>query len=511
MGDREPDRQAGTPGAEGPGYDLPALPGLRKNTSRRTFLASAIGAGAAGIAATTGWRRYTSAALQSAPPVADGYALVTSPRVPLFGVGESEVAQILGGQIPDWEEVGSGVKMAVTPLALDGQVPEGARPAKTVADYEALIAEFANSPGGVAVVPLDQVDFRVNVLSVGGFDPLRDQDGDEPLLRIAFVGDIVPGRNVNAKMVQFGDYTHPFHKIARELSSYDLSIANLEGNLSASISPPTEIHTFSFVSDPAMLDGFKMAGIDAVTLANNHSAWNDEDWGVQGLLDTLDSLEAADMGRLGAGRSLDDARVPWTTEVAGKKIAILGFDGVTANEQARANDATVWQTEMGGAAYAGATTDSAGTNPYVTDQFLNDIAAAAETNDIVIPYFHLGVEYMGVPPDWGVEGARAAADAGATMVVTQHPHVIQGMENYNGKPIVYSCGNFIFDQMFSLEVRTGIILEIDIKAGKIVGLRPKGIEIEDFHVPRLMSAGEHAALMDRFWLSTDRIAAGERA
>ena len=126
---------------------------------------------------------------------------------------------------------------------------------------------------------------------------------------------------------------------------------------------------------------------------------------------------------------------------------------MTANEEARPNDATVSQTAMGGPAYAGATADQPGTNPYVTDQFLADIAAAAGDNDIVIPYFHFGVEYMGVPPDWAVEGARAAVDAGATMVVTHHPHVIQGMEIYTGKPIVYSCGNFIFDQMFSVEVR----------------------------------------------------------
>jgi hypothetical protein len=65
--------------------------------------------------------------------------------------------------------------------------------------------------------------------------------------------------------------------------------------------------------------------------------------------------------------------------------------------------------------------------------------------------------------------------------------------------------------MFSLEVRTGIILEIVMQGGKVVGLRPKGIEIEDFNQPRLMSGDEHAALMDRFWHSTDRIAAGERA
>src|SRR5262245_37095019 len=117
-----------------------------EKVDRRKFLAGAIGASAAGIAATTGWRRYTSAALQAAPPVADGYALVTSPRVPLFGVGESDVAQLLGGQIPDWSEVGSGASMPITPMALDGQVPEGAQPAKTVADYEGLVTELANSP-----------------------------------------------------------------------------------------------------------------------------------------------------------------------------------------------------------------------------------------------------------------------------------------------------------------------------------------------------------------------------
>jgi poly-gamma-glutamate synthesis protein (capsule biosynthesis protein) len=94
------------------------------------------------------------------------------------------------------------------------------------------------------------------------------------------------------------------------------------------------------------------------------------------------------------------------------------------------------------------------------------------------------------------------------MVVTNHPHVIQGMGVHDGKPVVYSPGNFIFDQMFSVEVRTGLILEIVLRGNKVVGLRPKGIEIVDFHQPRLMSAGEHAALMDRFWWATDRLASG---
>jgi poly-gamma-glutamate synthesis protein (capsule biosynthesis protein) len=117
----------------------------------------------------------------------------------------------------------------------------------------------------------------------------------------------------------------------------------------------------------------------------------------------------------------------------------------------------------------------------------------------------MGIEYVPVPPNWALEGARAAIDAGATMVVTNHPHLIQGMETYGGKPIVYSVGNFVFDQMFSNEVRTGTILEIVLQNGRVAGLRPKGVEIVDFHQPRLMSAGEHASLMDRFWHSADLI------
>jgi poly-gamma-glutamate synthesis protein (capsule biosynthesis protein) len=113
-----------------------------------------------------------------------------------------------------------------------------------------------------------------------------------------------------------------------------------------------------------------------------------------------------------------------------------------------------------------------------------------------------------VPP-WAVQAAHAAIDAGAAMVLTNHPHLIQGMEIYAGKPIVYSLGNFILDQMWAAEVRSGYALEIILRGTTIAGLRFHGVEIEDFHQPRPMSSGEQAALMDRFWAATDRLAARE--
>ncbi|MEZ4505677.1 MAG: CapA family protein [Thermomicrobiales bacterium] len=128
----------------------------------------------------------------------------------------------------------------------------------------------------------------------------------------------------------------------------------------------------------------------------------------------------------GAGNNLAEARAPWVADVGGTTIAFLGIDGVTANEEARDFGATVYMSELGGSGYAGATDSTPGTNPYITEQFLADIEAAAGQYDYVIPYFHMGIEYFPVPPAWAREGAKAAIEAGATMVVTNHPHVIQG-------------------------------------------------------------------------------------
>ena len=482
--------------------------GLR--TTRRKLIA---GAGAA-IAATPALHARAAAIpmpavriARNAVEIPDGMALVTSPRIPLFDVGPDDAGNLLAGAFPNWTDVGSPVSRSIEPVAV-GAAPGGMTAAETYADYEALVKGFEKRPGAVALVPVDQVDYRVNVLSVGGHDPLREPSSGETPVRVAFVGDIVPGRNVDNKMQYYGDYTHPFLKIQKVLSRFDATIANLEGNLSNDLPHPTDAHTYTFVSSPQMVDGLTMSGIDAVSLANNHSTWNSEGWGTQGLTDTIAALKNGGMPYFGAGADLDEARKPFEITAQGKKIAIYGVDGVTANTTSDEGLAgIVYGSNKGNDGYVGAGDGQPGTNPYLTDQFTSDIADLVKNYDMVIPYFHFGVEYVDVPPTWAADGARAAIDAGATMVVSNHPHVIQGMEVYKGVPIVYSVGNFIFDQMFSVQVREGSILEIVIRGGKVVGLRPRGVEIEDFNQPRLMSLGEHASQMDRFWDAADRIAA----
>lgn len=431
-------------------------------------------------------------------------ALVASPRLPISGVGSEDPWRLVTGQVGNWTTLGSPAPYPVRAMAISGGTVSGMQPEQTFASYDELAATLASDPGAVALVPIGLLDFRVQTLSVGGVDPLLQMSDGVAPVRIGVVGDIVPGRNVHIHMQQYGDFVRPFRRTASLLSAFDVTVANLEGNLSDTLPQPADPHSVTFVSSPAMLEGFSLAGIDAVTLANNHSVWNDEGWGVQGLLDTIAALEGTGIPYFGAGATVDVARAPWVVEAGGIRIAFLGIDGVTANYEAEPGMATgVLDVDVG------ATADRAGTNPYLAAQVAGDIGAATAVADVVIPYFHLGAEYIAIPPPWAVQAAHMAIDAGAAMVVTNHPHLIQGMEVYAGRPIIYSPGNFILDQMWAAEVRSGYALEVVLRGTAIVGLRFHGMEIEEFHQPRRMATGEQAALMDRFWAATDRLAARE--
>jgi hypothetical protein len=436
-----------------------------------------------------------------AGPVADA-VLVVSPRLPLDGIGSTQQAALLDGETTDWAVVGSPVSLPVEAL---GEI--GADGYDDAVGQLATGLENVDAPvGRVASVPLGAVDFRVNVLSVDGRDALRDRTEGKngPILRVGMVGDIVPGRNIHLTMERYSDFEYPFRQVADRLAAFDLTVANLEGNVSDTLENPvyTKPNTTDFVTGSAFLDGFKLAGIDAVTLGNNHSCFNEAGWGTQGLQDTMAALTAAGLPYFGAGYDITEARSAYSTEIGGVSIAFLGHDAVTANldiEPSRALG-VVKQDQ-------GADDASPGTNPFGLDQFLADVEAAVAGHDIVIPYLHGGAEFKWIVPDWLQAAARGAIDAGATLVVTNHPHIIQGMEVYAGRPIVYSLGNFIFDQMFSVDTRQGMILDLTFDGPELIGLRLGGVEIYDFCQPRPMSAPEQVALMDRFWRSTDRLAA----
>jgi hypothetical protein len=432
-----------------------------------------------------------------------GMALVTSPRLPLKGISSAQAAALLGGA-QSWRDLGSPVNLPVKPFAIAGMEGNGLTSPTKVNDYAALVAELAKTPGGVAVVPVDQIDFRADRLDIDGVDPLSALQG---AVRLGVTGDIIPGRNVAIHARQYGDWTHPFLKMKDLLASFDVTMSNFECVISDTIAPPEESNpnTFDFIADPAVIEGMKLCGIDAISLANNHTAWNDSGLGTAPFVEMLGHLERAGFPYFGGGRDLDQAQKGFEATVGDTSIVFIGIDGVTANVDFKDQPGTVGESI--GSGFAGASASKAGTNPLDLASVNAKIASLAGQYDIVIPYFHMGAEYEWIVPTWCQQVTHAAIDNGATMVLTNHPHLIQGMETYKDIPIIYSLGNFVFDQMFSVDTRTGYVLDLTIKDKKVVGLRTHGFESEDFNQPRLMAQGEHAALMDRFWRSTDLLAA----
>ena len=221
-----------------------------------------------------------------------------------------------------------------------------------------------------------------------------------------------------------------FQEVKPLTDAADLFVVNLE-------CPFTERgeklpKNFNFRAKPELVGILTAGGVDVVSLANNHLM----DYGAQGLLDTLDTLDAAHIPYFGAGRNMAEARRPAIVTVEGQRVALLGYFFLgTRNIE----PAGVYATET--------TPGVAGhfSDVVLMEQMLReDIAAARAQADIVLPYFHWGREGTYTPEPYQIQLAHAAIDAGASGVLGAHPHVLQAMELYQGKPVVYSLGNFVF-------------------------------------------------------------------
>lgn len=293
------------------------------------------------------------------------------------------------------------------------------------------------------------------------------------------VGDIMMSRSVLRKIDDYGSYTHPFERTADMLRAADITVANLEGQLSDTTPPSEDPHTFSFVTPTKAAGALKWAGIDAVSLANNHTL----DFGTQTLADTMEGLERYDIGYFGAGNDLDGAYVPAIYEVGGQRVALLGF------------------TDLSNAGYPDPSlpTPAPAVSP---ERVAEAVRAASARADVVIPYFHWGSEYVAVPDGRQRALAYAAVDAGADLVLGAHPHWVQTTERYKDTLIVYSMGNFVFDQEWSRETKQGVIATFAFDGAEVTDVEYTPILIEDYNQPRPATGADYTAVLDRMGVSS---------
>ncbi len=262
-------------------------------------------------------------------------------------------------------------------------------------------------------------------------------------ISLAAVGDVSFGIDVAPVLATRG-FAYPWSAEKQALSQADLTIANLESCLTTRGEADPAQTSFPQRGDPSAATSMREAGVDLVVLANDHIM----DYGEQGLADTLAALDRAGIAHCGAGFTAAQAMAPAIEDISGSKVAFLAFtDIVMPGYGAEENKPGV-----------AVVTDSA-----VVESAIRNARAVS---DYVVVYFHWGETSETAPRTGQSDLGHAAVGAGAAVVMGSHPHVLQGLEAYQGGLIAYSLGNFIFNPPRE-EGRQSCILQVGLGRGKL--------------------------------------------
>ena len=257
---------------------------------------------------------------------------------------------------------------------------------------------------------------------------------------LSFAGDIMLDRGVESSVLKNfgGDSSALFEKInARFLKNADLSFANLEGTISDQGTDMKSL--YSFRMDPGAAPALASAGLDVLSLANNHIG----DWGRSAYIDTLARLKENEIHYAGGGINEVEAETPVIIEKNSTKIGFLAFSDV-------------------GPAWMEAKGETAGILLASDPRFDEIIQNAARQVDFLIVSFHWGDEYKDKHNIRQEYLAHRAVDNGAKIIIGHHPHVAQDTEVYKDAFIAYSLGNFIFDQSWSKPTMQGLLLQVKL-------------------------------------------------
>ncbi len=284
-----------------------------------------------------------------------------------------------------------------------------------------------------------------------------------PEISLLFVGDIMLSRGVANQISRNNNPDYPFLRIAPTIQSADLAFGNLEGPISNG--GKNQGSQYSFRADESAVEGLEFAGFDILNLANNH-IW---DWGEEALIDTVDILQKHGINWVGAGRNENEANSSLVVATGDTHLAFLGYTNLyPKNLEAGDKNAGVSSFSV-----------------LNIKEKIKELKNSGNT-DLVIISLHWGEEYQNNASESQKRIAHELIDAGADLIVGHHPHVVQNIENYNGKWIFYSLGNFVFDQSFSEETSKGLMLKATIQDKKIIKIEPIEIRINPTFQPELI-------------------------
>lgn len=289
------------------------------------------------------------------------------------------------------------------------------------------------------------------------------------ILKLIATGDVIPARGANWPGVKSGNFKINWEKTADYLKSGDLTLINLETSLFAGC--PLQTSGFSFCGDARQIEGIVWSGVDVASLANNHIG----NYGSAGINKTIklltdNAVEYSGFDHLGI------------KEVKGVKFGFLAYNGVG--------------TSFNRSAVA------------------TEVAQAKKKVDILVVSIHWGAEYEALPksasnvaPDDPKEIAKIVIDAGADLIIGNHPHWVQGVQLLDEGFVTYAHGNFIFDQTWSEETKEGVVGEYTFYDKKLIMVRLKPTKYDNQYQPRFLDpSGEGAPILKRMQESSEELA-----
>lgn len=280
----------------------------------------------------------------------------------------------------------------------------------------------------IAVGQFSDVDFNINSQPEGN-------------VSIAVTGDVMFARKMPGVLSMDSS---PFKGVDNVTSTVDLLLINFENaatNNNNAVKGDVPLKT-----SPEYVKLAHDNNNTVAALANNHAF----DYGISGMRDTVANLKANNISVIGAGNNSDEAHQAVVQEINGRNITILNYmDSDNFAEYSNDVIPVANETSPGYSAY----------DKEIAQKQINE--SKENGSDFIIVYMHYGNEYSRSPNEYQINMSHEVIDAGADIVLGAHPHVTQGIEMYNGKPIFYSLGNFVFDQSLASTQRAYFV-EIDL-------------------------------------------------
>jgi len=280
-----------------------------------------------------------------------------------------------------------------------------------------------------------------------------------PVTTLLFTGVIVPARCVQAGIDAAGNADYIFDEVRSLISEADIAVGTF--NATMSDYPPHTgcISTYVLVGSSSNADALERAGFDVMSVATNHiKNCGLSNCGNRAFFDTLDNLRRVGILPVGAGKNLAEAMQPVVVTANGVRFGIVSLGQIEPM------------------AFAGK--DTPGIAVLNDENLKKAIAAARQVSDVVIAMPHWGPEDVPWPNGIQLNLAHRLVEAGADLVVGNHTHVVQAIQQIDGVQVFYGLGNFVFDQ-WPRDHQQGVILEVTFE-----GKRYTGYKLIPTHVDR---------------------------